>query len=153
MIVDHRGYQIDDNQKRLDFERVRTWLASTYWSPGVTRERVEKAAKNSSLVVGAYQDEAQAGYLRIVSDKTTFAWVCDVFVDETHRGKGIAKAMLRYAQEHPEFQGLRRWVLATKDAHGVYAEVGFELIPNPERWMIWFPPAQFKELEKINGRK
>ena len=140
MIVEHNGYQIDDNQERLDFERVHAWLASTYWSPGVARERVEKAARNSSLVVGAYHEEIQAGYLRIVSDKTTFAWVCDVFVDEDHRGKGIAKAMLRYTQEHPEFQGLRRWVLATKDAHDVYAGVGFELIPNPERWMIYFPP-------------
>jgi GNAT superfamily N-acetyltransferase len=139
VIVEHEGYEIDDDQSRLDFKRVHAWLASTYWSPGVARERVEKAARNSSLVIGVYQGEIQVGYLRIVSDKTTFAWVCDVFVDETHRGKGIAKAMVRYAQEHPEHLGLRRWILATKDAHDVYSGVGFELIPNPERWMIWFP--------------
>jgi GNAT superfamily N-acetyltransferase len=140
VIVEHRGYQIDDNQERLDFERVHAWLASTYWSPGVARERVEKAARNSSLVVGVYQGDEQVGYLRIVSDKTTFAWVCDVFVDEAHRGKGIARAMVRYAQDHPDHLELRRWILATRDAHDVYAGVGFELIPNPERWMIWFPP-------------
>ena len=74
--------------------------------------------------------------MRVISDRTTFAWLADVYVDAPHRGKGIGKAMVRYALDHSEHQGLRRWVLATKDAHGVYEECGFEPIPNPERWMI-----------------
>ena len=139
MIQRHDSFEIDDDLSRVDFERVQVWLSSSYWSPGVSRDRVEKAARNSSLVVGAYAEGVQCGYLRIVSDKTTFAWVCDVWVDEAYRGQGVARAMVRFAHQHPEHQGLRRWILATKDAHGVYAGVGFQLVPNPERWMIYFP--------------
>jgi GNAT superfamily N-acetyltransferase len=133
------GYELDENRERLDFARVHGWLTTSYWSPGVSRERVEKAAGGSSLVIGAYKDGEQVGYLRVVSDKTNFAWLCDVFVDEAHRGQGIAKAMVRYALEHPEHQGLRRLVLATRDAHGVYQEVGFEPLPSPEMWMYHAP--------------
>lgn len=132
-------YEIDEDRERLDFERVHGWLTTTYWSPGIFREKVERAARGSSLVVGAYRDGEQVGYLRIISDRATFAWVCDVFVDEAHRGRGLARAMVQYALNHPEHQGLRRWVLATLDAHGVYREVGFEPLPSPERWMIYAP--------------
>lgn len=125
--------------ERIDFERVHGWLSETYWSPGVSRERVERAARNSAMVVGAYRAGEQVGYLRIVSDRTTFAWICDVFVDESARGRGLARAMVQFALGHPDYQGLRRWVLATRDAHGVYAEIGFEPLPNPEKWMIHVP--------------
>lgn len=133
--------EIAEGLGRVDFERVHGWLSSTYWSPGVAREKVERAARNSSLVVGAYADETQVGYLRVVSDKTTFAWICDVYVDEAYRGRGIARAMVTHALNHPEHQGLRRWLLATADAHGVYAECGFKPLDNPERWMF-LRPAQ-----------
>ena len=78
----------------------------------------------------------QLGYCRAVSDRTTFGWLCDVFVSPSARGQGIAKAMVGYILEHPEHQGLRRWLLATKDAHGIYRECGFESLPMPERWMV-----------------
>jgi GNAT superfamily N-acetyltransferase len=136
----HDGYELDDSRERLQFDRIHAWLASAYWSPGIARERVEKAARGSSLVVGAYRDGQQVGYLRLVSDQTTFAWVCDVFVDESHRGRGIATAMVRFAQAHPDHQGLRRWLLATRDAHAVYRCAGFEPLPSPERWMLYLPP-------------
>lgn len=128
-------FEIDDDLARIDFDRVHRWLASTYWSPNIARERVERAARHSSLVIGAYRGSEQVGYLRIVSDRTTFAYVCDVFVDEAHRGHGIARAMVQHALAHPEHQGLRRWLLATRDAQPVYRRVGFEALPNPERWM------------------
>jgi GNAT superfamily N-acetyltransferase len=134
-------YEIDDARERIDFARVHAWLADTYWSPGVSRETVERAAQHSSLVVGVYRDGVQVGCLRVVSDRATFAWVCDVFVEAAHRKQGIAKAMVRFALEHPEHQGLRRWLLATRDAHPIYREVGFVPLPNPERWMsIQRPP-------------
>ncbi len=120
-------------------ERVHCWLSSTYWSPGISREKVERAAQYSSLVVGVYCEGVQVAYCRVVSDRTTFAYICDVIVDETHRGKGIGKAMIRFVLEHPEHQGLRRWILATKDAHGVYADVGFQPLVMPERWMVYLP--------------
>jgi GNAT superfamily N-acetyltransferase len=129
-------YELDDDISRLDFARVHGWLTGSYWSPGISRDRVEKAARGSSLVLGAYCDNQQAGYLRVVSDCATFAWICDVWVDEPHRKRGLAKAMLRAALAHPDHQGLRRWVLATRDAHAIYAEAGFKPLPEPQRWMV-----------------
>ena len=139
MIKLDNGYELDENLERVDFAKVHGWLTTSYWSPGVTHEKVEKAAHGSSLVVGAYKDGEQVGYMRVISDQTTFAWIADVFVDEAHRGQGLARAMVRYALEHPQHQGLRRWVLATLDAHGVYQGVGFEPLPYPERFMFFAP--------------
>lgn len=139
MTTEFLHYEIDDSLPRIDFGRVHGWLSATYWSPGVAREKVERAARNSSLVVGAYAGPQQAAYLRIISDRTTFAWVADVFVDEAHRGRGLARAMVGFALAHPDYQNLRRWVLATRDAHPVYAGVGFAPLPYPERWMAYFP--------------
>jgi GNAT superfamily N-acetyltransferase len=129
-------YELDTAIERVQFARVHGWLTESYWSPGISFERVVHAAEGSSLVVSAYRGNEQVGYLRVVSDRTTFAWVCDVIVDEAHRGKGLARAMLNFALEHPDHQGLRRWILATKDAHGVYAACGFEPLKAPERWML-----------------
>ena len=131
----HGAYEIDDARERLDFEKVHSWLTATYWSPGIERATVERGARHSALVVGAYHEGAQAGYLRVVSDTTRFAWICDVFVEEAHRGQGLAKAMVRFALEHPELQDVKRWVLATRDAQEVYRSVGFEELPEPARWM------------------
>ncbi|CAN5476518.1 GNAT family N-acetyltransferase [soil metagenome] len=130
---------VREGLEAVDFNIVQSWLTKTYWSPGISLERVAKAAQNSSLVVTAYIENQLIGYMRVVSDKTTFAWVCDVYVDETARGKGVAKAMVRFALAHPDHQGLRRWLLATKDAHGVYRDCGFEDLWEPERWMSFFP--------------
>jgi GNAT superfamily N-acetyltransferase len=123
----------------IDFDQVHDWLRETYWSPGVSREKVERAARNSSLVISAYLDGSQIGYMRVVSDKATFAWLCDVYVSESARGKGVARSMVTYALNHPEHRGLRRWLLATADAQGVYAGVGFKPLDNPERWMFLRP--------------
>ncbi len=146
MTQTHHSYTIEDGLAHVDFERVQVWLASTYWSPNVDRAKVERAARHSALVVGAYGAPSakggkpeQVGYLRVVSDQTTFAWVCDVYVSEPHRGAGLARAMVGFAQAHPDLQGLRRWLLATLDAHAVYAGVGFEPLKNPERWMAYLP--------------
>ncbi len=135
----HAEYEIEDGLDRIDFERVHGWLSTTYWSPGIAREKLERAAQNCSMVVGAYCEGVQVGYLRVISDRTTFAWIADVFVDEGHRKKGIGKAMVQFALDHPEYQGLRRWVLATRDAHSVYEEVGFIPLDFPERWMLHYP--------------
>jgi GNAT superfamily N-acetyltransferase len=140
MMTRLREYEIDDSLERIDIARVHGWLEKTYWSPGVSREIVERAARNSSLVIGAYLDSTQVAYTRIVSDCATFAWICDVFVDEPHRGRGLARAMVSFALAHPKHQNLRRWLLATRDAHGVYREFGFDPLPNPERWMALASP-------------
>ena len=139
MITSFKEYEIDDRPSRIDIDQVHAWLTTSYWSPGITLERVRRAFKNTALVVGVYRGSTQVGVLRVISDKTTFAWIADVWVDEGARGQGIARAMVRFAQGHPDDQGLRRWVLATQDAQGVYRECGFELVENPERWMIFRP--------------
>lgn len=122
-----------------NFERVHSWLEATYWSPGIAREKVERAAHGSSLVVNAFSGDEQVGYLRVISDRASFAWIADVFVDPRARGHGVATLMLKAAMGDPQHQGLRRWVLATKDAHALYASVGFQALPEPERWMIHYP--------------
>ena len=129
--------------ERVDFPTVRQWLAATYWSPGIGLEEVIRGAKYSTLVVGAYLDGAQAGYLRVVSDKTRFAYIMDVIVAPERRKMGIGRRMVRFALEHPDFSAVYQWTLATSDAHGVYAELGFAPLPEPERWMILRKPKQW----------
>ena len=129
----HKRYDISDDRSRLDFARVHGWLTTTYWSPGITRAKVEKAARNSALVVGAYCDGGageqllpqQVGYCRVVSDRTRFAWLADVFIDPAHRGQGLGRAIVTFALEHPELADVHYWLLRTKHAHGVYAKLGF----------------------------
>ena len=129
-------FEIDTDLSRIDFDLIHSWLTTAYWSPGVSRERVEKAARNSSDVIGVYLNGRQVAYCRIVSDKTTFAWLCDVYVDEGFRGQGIAKAMVRFVLDLPYSAELRRWLLATRDAHDIYKECGFTPLPSPESWMV-----------------
>ena len=136
MNSDFNGYQISDDIQRINFEKVTEWLAGCYWSPGIKREEVERGAKNSSLVVGAYTQEGQqVGYARLASDKTRFGYFMDVFVDPTNRNKGIAQAMIRFAMIHPDHKSVYQWLLATQDAHKVYERIGFKPLSNPERWM------------------
>lgn len=132
----HGDYELDDELSRIDLRAVHGWLETAYWSIGTTMERVEKAALNSAMVIGAYLGDEQVAYARVVSDKISFSWICDVFVDPSHRGKGIAKSLIWFAMDHPDFKPMRRWVLVTRDAHSVYSELGFQPLENPENWMI-----------------
>lgn len=142
MTSQHGDFTLSDDPALIDFDRVHPWLASSYWSPGVSRELVEKAFSRSDLVLGAYLDGLQVGVLRVISDGTTFGWICDVWVDETARKRGLAKALVRFALEHPDFKGLRRWTLATRDAHEVYEACGFHLLDMPGKWMIYKPHGE-----------
>lgn len=142
MICSHKEYEIDEDRTRIDFERVHSWLTATYWSPGISRENVERAANNSAMILGAYKEGKQVAYLRVVSDLTRFSYICDVYVDDAHRGQGLARAMVHFVLHHPDFKGMQRWLLATRDAHSVYAGVGFEPLPEPQRWMIRTAPPE-----------
>ena len=139
MTLSFNDYEIDDNRARQDWMRVHGWLLNTYWHTDLTQETVEKTAKHSSMVVGCYFEGVQVGYLRVVSDTVRFAYFADVIVDEAYRGKGIGRAMVKFALDHPEYATVTRWLLATRDAHGVYAGVGFEPLAKPESWMIYAP--------------
>ena len=122
---------------RIQLDVVHGWLHTCYWSPGVRRDVVERAFSNS-LVAGAYRDGRQVGVARVVTDQATFAWLCDVFVDETARGQGIATAMVKTLLEDARLQTLRRWCLGTRDAHAVYRPFGFETV-DPRIWMQYLP--------------
>ena len=130
------GYAVSDDPARFDFERAYGWISEeSYWGQGIPRETLRKAMENS-LVVGAYADDGvMAGMARVVTDRATFGWICDVFVDEAHRGAGIGKMMMAYLKAHPDMQGFRRLHLATRDAHGLYAQYGFVPLTGVENWM------------------
>jgi GNAT superfamily N-acetyltransferase len=138
-------YTISDDPSRLDFEAMHAYLRRSYWSQEIPLEVVERAARGS-LCIGAYDASgAQVGLARFISDYATFAYVCDVYVLEEHRGKGLSKAMMAMASEHPKLQGLRRWTLVTLDAHGLYEQFGFKEIGNPERFMERVYPNIYKK--------
>ena len=138
MILRHDDYEIDDSLARQDFDRVFGWLRTTYWweKGGLTREKVERGARHSALVLGAYLNQEQIAYVRIVSDTIRFAWVADVFVDAAHRKKGLARALVRFALDHPRLKDVCVWFLGTRDAHGVYAPLGFAPVTEQEGYMV-----------------
>ena len=107
----------------------------SYWAQGRSLETVEKSIANS-LCFGVYDDERQMGFARVVTDYATFAWLCDVFVDEAYRGRGLGKRLIEAVVAHPDLQNMRNFILATRDAHDLYRRYGgFEPLTNPERWM------------------
>ncbi len=120
----------------LDVARVHRWLSEdAYWSLGRTLEAVEESLRNS-VNVGAYDGKEQVGFLRIVTDRATFAWVCDVYVDPEARGRAVGKALMAEADRLLASYGVRRALLATADAHGLYAQHGFEPLADDGRWMV-----------------
>ncbi|MEN9579012.1 MAG: hypothetical protein RJA70_2021 [Pseudomonadota bacterium] len=130
------GVELSDDRGRIDFDLVHRWLTATYWSPGISRGEVFECAVGSSLLVGAYAPGgAQIGYARVASDRVRFGYLMDVFVTEEFRGRGLGKALVRFALEHPDHRAVYKWLLGTRDAHSVYADVGFTPIAHPEVWM------------------
>ncbi len=129
-------FSIEDGFDRMDFDKVTDMLSGTYWSKGIGKEEVKKGAGNSALVVGAFTDNhRQIGYARVISDKTRFAYVLDVVVDEDYRRQGVGQSMISYILTHPELDDVYQWLLITKDAHGVYQKVGFGPVKHPGDWM------------------
>jgi GNAT superfamily N-acetyltransferase len=127
---------IKDGIEEMDFEKITNMLSAADWSPGIGIDEVKKGAYDSSLVVGAFlPDATQIGYARVVSDKTRFAYILDVYVHESHRKKGIGQKMLKYILAHGELKCVYQWLLITDDAHGVYRKVGFEPLSRPQDWM------------------
>ena len=129
------GYVISDDPARLDIAAIHAYLARSYWATGVPRDIVERSVRNS-LCIGLYDAAgAQVGLARVVSDFATFAWLCDVYVLEAHRGRGLSKALMRAVVAHPRLQCVRRITLGTRDAHGLYAQFGFTPLAKPENQM------------------
>jgi GNAT superfamily N-acetyltransferase len=152
MLVTRDGYDIDDDPARLDMDVVHGFLASSYWAEGVTRDVVERSVAGS-LNLGLYHGESQVGFTRAVTDRATFAWVCDVFVLSGHRGRGLGHWMVRTLLAHPDLTGIRRFMLATADAHQVYADCGFVPLDDPDRYMaIRHSPRELYGLLRLRTR-
>ena len=136
----HGDYLISDDPARLDADAVHAYLTRSYWAEGIPREVVARSLANS-LCLGLYAaDGKQVGLVRVISDYATFAYLCDVYVLEPHRGHGLAKAAMRFTLAHPRLQGLRTWSLRTRDAHSLYARFGFKPLDHPESSMsLRFP--------------
>lgn len=127
-------YSISTDKTLLDFDVIHGFLSQSYWSPGIPIGIVKHAAANS-VTFGVYHRGLQIGYARVITDSTTFAYLADVFILESERGKGLSKWLIESIQSTPFLQGLRRWMLATRDAHGLYKQYGFEPLDNPDVFM------------------
>jgi GNAT superfamily N-acetyltransferase len=140
----HGEYTLTTDKSKLDLIAVHDYLSTqSYWAKNIPMERVETAAANSltfALLCGGHQ----VGYARIITDYSIFAYLCDVYILEEHRGKGLSKWMMEFIHAHPNLQGLRRWVLFTLDAHGLYKQFGWHEAQIPERYLEKHNPDAYK---------
>jgi len=135
MRVRNGEYEIDTDKRRLDIAGIHRFLANdSYWAQNRTLEQTLTAIENS-LCFGMYKGREFVGFARVISDRATFAYIGDVFILDGHRGKGLSKWLMNVIVEQPDMQGLRRWLLATRDAHSLYAQFGFMPLAHPDRWM------------------
>src|SRR5690606_756481 len=135
--------EISTDKSRLHIELIHSFLVKeSYWARERTLEQTERAIEHS-ICFGVYDGERQVAFARVVSDRATFAYLGDVFVIPEYQGRGIGKMLMEAIVAHPELQGLRRWVLATRDAHGLYEKYGFTPLKHPERWMELAAPNAY----------
>ena len=141
MLARRDGYEVSDDRARLDREAVHRYLATqSYWAQEIPRATLDRAIDHS-LCFGLYRDTALVGFARVVTDRATFAYLCDVFVLPTVQGRGLGTWLIECVVAHPDLQGLRRFCLMTKDAHTLYQRFGFTAIGDPKRYLELFSPA------------
>ena len=133
------AYEISTDHARLDIDLIHNFLRSSYWARNIPRAVVEKSIHNS-LCFGAYADGCQVGFARAITDRAVFAYLADVFVLTEHRGRGVGRLLIQAILDHPDLQGLRRLMLATKDAQGLYAKFGFEPLLETRNYMTIHNP-------------
>jgi len=140
-------YVVSTDRSRIDIAAVHAFLARSYWSPGIPEDVVRRGIAGA-ICFGIYHGGDQVGFARVITDQATYAYLSDVYVLEAHRGRGLSKWLMEVIMSHPSLQGLRRFALSTRDAHGLYQQFGFELVANPERQMeimrrnIYLEPSQ-----------
>ena len=135
MEISDNGFVFSDDTQKIDPIRIHHYLSTqSYWAQNIPLDIVKRSIENS-LCFGIYKDTVQVGFARWITDKATFAYLADVYVEEIYRGQGLSKKLMSLMLFHPDLQGLRRYMLATIDAHGLYAQFGFEAIEHPDRLM------------------
>jgi len=128
------GFVISTDVERIDRDAVHEFLRNSYWARGIPRDVLERSIDHA-LCFGLYEGSRQVGFARVITDRATFAYLSDVYVLESHRHRGLAAWLMEVVLAHPELQGLRRWMLATNDAHPLYRKVGFRELAHPDRLM------------------
>ena len=136
-------YSISTDKRLLDLSAIHGFLTTSYWAKGIPFETVKKSIEHS-LNFGVYKAGKQVGFARVITDYTTYAYIGDVYILEDYRGQGLSKWLMQVMVGHPELQGLRRWTLLTRDAHGLYRQTGFTKSQNPERYMEKTDPDVYK---------
>lgn len=136
-------YMISTDKARLDIAAIHKFLTASYWSQGIPIETVRRSIQGS-LCFGLYKSSEQIGFARVITDGATFGYLCDVYVLDSYRGIGLSKRLMQAVVEHPSLQGLRRFSLATRDAHSLYSKFGFASLQRPERYMEILNPKIYK---------
>jgi GNAT superfamily N-acetyltransferase len=140
------GFLVSDDPSLVDLDAVHGYIARSYWAADIPRDMMARAIEHS-LCFGVYEEASgrQIGFARVVTDCATFAWLADVFVLEEYRGRGLSKLLMSTILDHPDLETLRRFLLATRDAHGLYAQFGFTPLDNPDRFMVKRNPAVHRD--------
>src|SRR5207245_4725504 len=141
-------FLISTDRARLNVDAIHSFLTNCYWAKGIPKETVRRSLENS-LCFGLYRGDEQAGFARAVSDFATYAYVGDVFVLEAYRGRDLGKWLMECIVSHPLLQDLRRWTLATRDAHSLYSQFGFTPLAAPDRWMERHDPNVYSNLNSL----
>ena len=137
-------YFISDNKDLLDIGFIHFELSNSYWAKNIPIELVQKSIAHS-LCFGVYKDKKQIGFARVISDYATFGYLCDVIIAQEEQGKGAGKMLMEFIMKHPDLKGLRRFMLATRDAHTLYTKYGFTKLQNPDRIMEITIPDPYSE--------
>jgi GNAT superfamily N-acetyltransferase len=135
-------YSITTDPQKLDVDAIHAYLSRSFWAEGIPKDIVARSLANS-LCFGLFDDAAQVGLARVVTDRATYAYLCDVYVLESHRTRGLGKWLIETVMAHPDLQGLRRFQLVTRDAHGLYSRHGFAAPAHPERHMEIFKHGMY----------
>lgn len=139
------AFTVSTDKSKLDPSVIHGFLTESYWSKGCSMENVLQRIANA-LCFGVYEGDKQVGFARVITDKVTFAYLADVFILETHRGQGLSKQLMAFIMAHPDLQNLKRWTLATRDAHGLYEQFGFVPFAHPELWMEIMNPNAYTSI-------
>jgi ribosomal protein S18 acetylase RimI-like enzyme len=137
------AYSVTANRARIDIDAVHAFLTRSFWARGISKELVARSIQHS-LCFGVFENESQVAFARVVTDYSTYAYLCDVYVLENHRGKGLSKWMMEFVMSHPDLQGVRRFQLVTRDAHGLYTRFGFRPPVHPDRHLEIFRDGMYE---------
>lgn len=144
MIITKDKFIITTNKEKFDINLIHSFLTHSYWAEGISKDVVKRSIVGS-LCFGVFDNDKQVGFARMITDKATFAYLADVFIVDEYRGLGLSRWLMKVIMSHPDLQGLRRTMLATKDAHELYKKFGFTPLTNVDRWMQIHAPDIYKQ--------